>query len=309
MDNQPTISYELRAASKLKSLETVHASLNLDDRIKLTDNPSKEVVEAINADISALKPYGKTVLIDKLRPLTEVAIATKKSFGKFPDISLAQMAAMQGDLTTKADAYAVLENPVAHASLIDSVYTHLNDQAALNNVVDLKAATHAVAALYGHVELHPSLIERSQKFAELVYDQSFIQATPHHLTNLAVHSNRNFLPAAIELTTQTKSAYHANILLMNKNGCTKDAATSADDIDKLTSVVVDAGNATELIALAENESSRLDVNNSVVNKLLAQAKVMHNDRRLAIYLSNIKKTMMPSDIHNLHKALNGSLQG
>lgn len=305
----PTLLYDFKSAAVLKQLMTTHASLHLDDRIKPSTNPSQEVLSAINADIAVLRPYGEAALREKTQGLARVAIDTKKTFGKFSDTALISLATNQDDLTTKADAYAVLDNPSAHTDLIDSLYSSLKVQENSGQTVDLKAAAHATAGLYAHVSSDTTLFGRAQQFAEIVHEQSFVQSTPHHLTNLSLFSNKNFLPAGIALIDRTKSAHHANLLLEDKNGLLASLGSSAksDAIDKLTSVVVDAGNLSEIKNLAGNTNLPTELNVEIANKFYQQALLMRSDKRMSLYVAGLNRPLLPESLHQIQKNLNNNI--
>lgn len=308
-DSAPTLMYDFKSAALLKQLMTTHASLHLDDRIKPSSNPPQEILTAINADIAVLRPYGELILRDKTQGLAKVAINTKKAFGKFSDTALISLATNQDDLTTKADAFAVLDNPAAHTDLIDNLYSSLKAQENSGKVVDLKAAAHATAGLYSHVANNTSLFGRAQQFSEIVHEQSFVQSTPHHLTNLALFSNKNFLPAALALIERTKSAHHANQLLEDKTGvlASLGSVAKADSIDKLTSVVVDAGNLAEIKNLATNTNIGLDLNAAITDKFLQQGILMRSDKRLALYLTSLNRPLTPEIAHKIQRSLNNNI--
>lgn len=308
-DSKPILMYDFKSAALLKHLMTTQASLHLDDRIKPSTNPSQEILTAINADIAILRPYGDLILRDKTQGLAKVAINTKKAFGKFSDTALISLATNQDDLTTKADAFAVLDNPAAHTDLIDSLFSSLKAQENSGKTVDLKAAAHAAAGLYSHVVNNTSLFGRAQQFSEIVHEQSFVQSTPHHLTNLAIFSNKNFLPAAIALIDRTKSAHHANQLLEDKTGvlASLGSVAKADSIEKLTSVVVDAGNLSEIKSLATNNNIDLKLNAAIADKFLQQGILMHSDKRLALYITSLNRPFSPEIAHNIQKSLNSHI--
>lgn len=308
-NTNPTLLYDFKSAALLKQLITTHASLHLDDRIKASENPPQEILAAIQADIAVLKPYGDIVLKEKTQTLAQIAINTKKAFGKFSDTALVSLATNQPDLTTKADAFSVTDNPSAHTALIDSLFNSLKAQENAGVTVDLKAAAHATAGLYAHVSSNTALFGRAQQFAEIVHEQSFVQSTPHHLTNLAIFSNRNFLPAAISLIDTTKSAHHANALLQDKTGVLSSLGSvgKRESVDKLISVVVDAGNLNEIKALSENINITPELNDIVIDKFLKQSLLMHSDKRLAVYLDNLNRPLLPSAVHKTQKLLNDNI--
>lgn len=293
-----------RSISKLKLLQTVQASLYLDDQLaRMSSNPSNVIAKEIDIDIKSLHGKSQKSIDEGVKALTQVAIDTKQSFGNFPDQQLVAMATHQPDLSMKAKVFGVLDKPGEHTKLVSDVYEKLASQAANGDNVDLKSASHMAASLYAQSKDHPQLSAWSNSFGELVAQHSFAQAQPHYATKLALECNRNYLKTATDLTIMTRSPTHAINLLSHQNGWgSNDSEDKSAAYDNLTSVVVNAANLPQLQDLASNDTD-IDIDKQMLSKLTDQALYSHFDVRLTNYLAGMSKPVDSESIQQLHDNL------
>lgn len=293
-----------RSVSKLKHLQTVQGSLHLDEKLARTSkNPSGDIADEINVDLKTLKGLSPSAQQQGVKVCAQVAIDAKQSFGGFPDNAIVALAANQPDLSVKAKAFGVLDKPHEHTSLVGEVYSQLASQAASDENVDLKAASHMAASLYAQSKDHPELSAWSNSFGELICQHSFAQAQPHYATKLALQCNKSYLRTATDLTIMSRSPTHAIELLTHKNGWnSSDGDQKTEAYDSLTTVVVNAADLPQLKDLASRDADT-KIDKQMLSKLSDQALQSRFDIRLAEYLKGMTGSVDNDTVKELHVKL------